>query len=155
MVYKSFLPSPALAGVVRNYTIIHFQFNQRTPPPKERAAKAEEKIVFYIKGSVSRYDPTNGTTQAPPLVSIYSHQAGKSTFQTTAEFHALIVFLKPGMLHRLTGLPMFEMQQEILDAELFFGTEVRTINERLAEAEDYRSMISIVEKFLAARSGSL
>lgn len=156
MIYKSYSPSPALVGFVRNYTIIHFRFNQQKPvPPKERAAKAEEKIVFYIRGSVSRFNPANGTTQAPPPVSIYSHQTGKSTFQVTPEFHALIVFLKPGMLHRLIGLPMFEIQREILDAELFFGTEVSTVNERLAEASGYPGMVSIVEQFLISRFKSL
>lgn len=42
---------------------------------------------------------------------------------------------------------MIELLNEICDAELFFGTEVRDISEQLSATEDYLTMVSIIESF--------
>lgn len=149
MIYKSFLPGASLSEFVRNYTIIHFQFNGNTPIPcKQRSPKPEQKIVFYIKGAVNRYNPETGTTITPPPVAVFSHQKEKKVFQLTSELSAFIIFLQPGVLHRLIRLPVNELEQECYDAELFFGTAVREVSEQLAGADNYLSMISVVEHFL-------
>lgn len=152
MVYKSFLPSPFLSQFVRNYTIIHFQFNIDQPPPvKQRSPKPEQKIVFYIKGNVNLPDPKTGAMRKPPPVSIYSHQLDRRSLHISSEFFALIIFLRPGALHRMIRLPMSEFQPAYSDAELFFGTEVRLVTEQLAEADSPAMMIAIAEQFLFER----
>lgn len=152
MMYKAFLPSPFLCDFVRNYTIIHFQFDQQAaPPPKQRSPKPEQKIVFYIKGSVSLPDLQTGQVRTPPPVTIYSHQRDKRSLQVSSHFLALIIYLQPGVLHRLIGLPMSEFPNEYVDAELFFNTEVRLVSEQLAAAESPNAMISIVEQFLLSK----
>lgn len=149
MIYKSYLPSPSLSEFVRNYTVMHFQFNSNAPvPSKQRSPKPEQKIVFYIKGTVNRYDTVTGSLQTPPPVAIFSHQKEKRVFQLTSELSAVIIFLQPGVLHRLIKLPMGELVQEFCDAELFFGTAVREVSEQLAEARSYLAMIAIVEQFM-------
>lgn len=145
MKYQSFLPSPALAELVRNYTIIHFHFDKNFPiPSKERAPKAEQKIVFYLKGSVS-FGKDSAT---PPPVALFSHQLDRRSLQVTPVFFALVVYLMPGSLFRLIQLPMNEFNVLYCDAELFFGTRVRSIREQLEEAKNNSEMIAIVEKFL-------
>ncbi len=152
MIYKSFLPSAILSEFVRNYTIIHFQFRPNEPiPVKQRSPKPEQKIVFYLKGSPGIHNPATGITQTPPPVSIFSHQSDKRTFKITNEFFAFIIFLQPGVLHRLTRLPMIELLHECCDAELFFGTEVRAVSDQLATAASLSSMIAIAEQFLLAK----
>jgi AraC-like DNA-binding protein len=152
MVYKSFPPSPLLGEFVRNYTIIHFQFNTREQPPvKQRSPKPEQKIVFYIKGKVEIPDPTSGSMRTPPPVAIYSHQLDKRSLHISSEFLALIIFLRPGVLHRLIRLPMSEFEPAYCDAELFFGTDVNLVREQLAEAASPSLMIPIVERFLFAK----
>lgn len=156
MIYKTFLPSPCLGDVVRNYTVIHFQFNQNeVPPTKQRSPKPEQKIVFYIKGVVNLPDPKTNQTRTPPPVAIYNHQIDKRNLQVTSEFLALIIFLQPGVLHRLMRFHMSDFPGVYLDAELFFGTEVRLISEQLAAAESPLSMISIVEQFLLSKCKGL
>lgn len=156
MIYQSFLPCPFLSEFVRNYTIIHFQFNADEPVPvKQRSPKPEQKIVFYIKGAPGIHNSVTGITHTPPPVSIFSHQSDKRTFQMTSEFFACIIFLRPGVLHRLIRLPMLELLHECCDAELFFGTEVRTVSDQLASAASYSSMISVVERFLLPKCGQL
>ena len=66
----------------------------------------------------------------------------------TAEFFCFIIFFRPGTLHRLIRLPMMELLNEYCDAELFFGTEVRTVSEQLAMATSQAEMIFFVEQFL-------
>ena len=86
--------------------------------------------------------------RTPPPVSIYSHQLDRRSLHISSEFLALIIFLRPGALHRMIGLPMSEFQQGYCDAELFFGNDVRLVTEQLAEATSHGSMISIAEHFL-------
>lgn len=156
MIYKSFLPTFPLSEFVRNYTIIDFKFVANVPiPSKQRSPKAEQKIVFYIKGSPNIYNSETGNTETPPSVSIFSNQSDKKTLKLSAEFLAVIIFFQPGVLHRLTRLPMIELLHDYYDAELFFGTEVRMVSEQLATATSHFSMISIVEQFLLPRCRQL
>lgn len=146
--YKAYMPGAALRDVVRNYTIIHFQFDaNQAPPPKQRSPKPEQKLVFYINGSVHLQD-AHGTTRTPPPVAIYSHQTEKKNLKVSSDFYAFIVYFQPGVLHRLLHLPMTEFPGEYIDAENFFGTDLRFVNERLAAATDPMQMIAIVEQFL-------
>ena len=156
MLYKSFSPSLSLTEFVRNYTIIHLQFNATEPAPfKQRSPKPEQKIVFYIKGIPAIHNPATGSIQTPPPVCIFSHQSDKRVFRLTTEFFAFIIYLQPGVLHRLTRLPMIELLHEYCDAELFFGTEVRTVSEQLAAAISYSSMVSVAEQFLLSKCRKL
>ncbi len=149
MMYKSFLPSPQLCEFVRNYTIIHFQFGINEPVlSKQRSPKPEQKIVFYLKGSPTFHNPATGSTQSPPPVSIFSHQSDQKTIRLTNDFFAFIIFLQPGVLHRLIRLPMMELLNKSFDAELFFGTQVREVSEQLAAAASHSAMIAIAEQFL-------
>jgi AraC-like DNA-binding protein len=149
MKYQSFLPCAALAEFVRNYTIIHFQFEKNTPiPSKQRAPKAEQKIVFYIKGAVTFKDADTGDTYRPSSVSVFSHQLDRKILQVTPEFFALVIYLKPGALYRLIQMPIREFESPYYDAEPFFGNKMKSIREELAEAKSGQAMIAIVERFL-------
>jgi AraC-like DNA-binding protein len=149
MMYKSFLPSPVLSEFVRNYTIIHLQFDPLRPvPSKQRSPKPEQKIVFYLKGLPTFHNPATGNSQSPPPVAIISHQSDQKTIKLTRDFFAFIIFLQPGALHRLIHLPMMELLNQPVDAELFFGTVVRSVRDKLAVAASSSSMIAIAEEFL-------
>ena len=135
---------------------MHFQFQKNEiPPTKQRSPKPEEKIVFYIKGFVNLPDTQNGCKRKPPPVAIYSHQVSRRSLEVSPEFLALIVFLQPGVLHRLMGIPMFDFPGDYVDAELFFGTEVRVISEQLAAVESPSLMIPIVEQFMLSKCKQL
>lgn len=152
MMYQSFPPSAELKEFVRNYTVIHFQFGSHEPiPAKQRAPKPEQKIVFYIEGSVNLTDLESGKTTTPPPVSIFTHQLDRKSLQVTPEFFAFVVYLEPGTLYRLLGFPMAEFHTQYCDAELFLGSEVRLVREQLAEAKAIVDMIKIVERTLLAQ----
>lgn len=149
MIYKSFLSSLPLREFVRNYTIIHFQFRANEPVgSKQRSPKPEQKIVFYLKGLPVMRNLATGETHVPPPVAIYSHQREQKNIKPAPEFFAFIIFLQPGALHRMIRLPMLELSNEGIDAELFFGTEVRIVREQMIEAANHMTMTDIAEKFL-------
>lgn len=152
MFCKTIVPAPALQEFVRNYKILHLKFDSGFSIPfKYRPPKTEQGIVFYVTGSVNLQDVNSGDFQTPSPVSIFSHQTGKKCFQVSSEFYMFTIFLQPGVLHRLTGIPMVDLGQNFRDAELFFGTEVREVTEQLAASRDYLSTTSIVEKYLLAK----
>ena len=152
MIYKSFSPGPLLREYVRNYTIIHFKFNcEETVPWKQRPPKSEQGIVFYVKGSVNLENAKTGTLQTPAPVSIFSNQTDKKHYHFSSEFFTFIIFFRAGVLHRLIGVPMVELDQNFHDAELFFGKELQTIHDQLASAAGYSSMVTIVEQFLFSK----
>jgi AraC-like DNA-binding protein len=149
MICKSISPSPALKEFVRNYTLLHLRFNNAQQIPfKHRPPKPEQGIVFYIKGYVNLANLVTGDQQTPATVALFSHQTDKKLFQVSAEFFMFTIFLRPGILHRLTGVPAVDLKQDYHDAELFFGTEVRAITEQLSSATGYSSMVDIIERFL-------
>lgn len=152
MIYKSFPPCQALSGSVRNYTIIHFEFDRhKTVPAKQRSPKPEQKLVFYIKGSVNLLSSKTGTTKTPPAAAIFTHQLERKIFQVSPEFLALVVYLRPGALHQLIRLPMHEFREDYCSAETFFGSAIHDVNEQLTGARDFTSMIASIEKFLLSR----
>ena len=149
MFYKSFLPTPSLKEFVRNYTIINLKFSPDEPIPfKERSPKTEQKIVFYLKDPPIIHNSATGKAETPSPVSIFSHQLERRTSEMKYEFLALIIFLQPGVLHRLIRLPMLELRDKICDAELFFGTEISSIRDELALAACQTEMIHVAEQFL-------
>ena len=152
MRYQSFLPSPELKEFVRNYTVIHLMFeSSEAVPSKHRAPKAEQKIVFYVKGSVELYDIYAGDASSPPAVSIFTHQLDRKILRVTPEFFAIVVYLEPGALYRLLRFPMTEFIEQYFDAEVFFGSEIQRVWEQLVDAKNVAAMIAIIERFLLAR----
>lgn len=149
MIFKSLPPSPALHEFVRNYTILHLKFNSdHAIPLKQRPPKPEQGIVFYVKGSVKLLNLKTGSSQTPAPVSVFCQQTDKKSYYVTSEFFIFTIFLRPGMLHRLIGMPLINLHQDFHDAEMFFGSEVRIISEQLKTAADYSSMITVVENYL-------
>ncbi|MBB1286157.1 helix-turn-helix transcriptional regulator [Flavisolibacter sp. BT320] len=152
MIYKQCMcPSPALQAYVRNYTLLHLKLDPcQSIPVKHRPPKPEQGIVFYIKGNVTLQTPVTGYLQVPSAVSLFSHQIDKKSFQISNEFLMFTVFLRPGILHRLTGVPAIEMKQDYHDAALFLGTQVNILAEQLATANTYSLIVDIIERFLLA-----
>lgn len=149
MIFKSLAPSPALQEFVRNYTLLQISFNNSQPIPfKHRPPKPEQGIVFYIKGHVLLHNLVTGDQQIPSPVSLFSHQTEKKIFQVSSDFFMFTIFLRPGVLHRLIGLPANDLKQDFHDAEQFIGTEVRAIMEQLCSANSFELMVSIIERFL-------
>jgi AraC-like DNA-binding protein len=60
----------------------------------------------------------------------------------------ILVDLLPGVLHRLSHLPLHEILNNPLDGINGFGNEIKRLNEQLSEAKTQEQMIQLIEAFL-------
>ena len=81
-------------------------------------------------------------------MSIYGQHTVMNSRFVVHDFLTIIVHFQPGVLHRLTGIPMGELMNVHLDAELLLTRDVKYVNEKLSECRTYPEMLSIVESFL-------
>lgn len=136
---------------MRNYTLIHFRFGGDAVPPKQRSPKPEEKIVFYIRGGVTLVDPKTGGIEKPPTVALYGHQREAKILKVTPEFDTIVVYLRPGVLHKIIQQSAGVISGSFCDARHFFGSELSDIHNQLNETLDTAIRIHIVENFLYTR----
>jgi hypothetical protein len=77
---------------------------------------------------------------------------GQRTFvtkqYTTHDFLNFHIVFQPTALFRLTGIPAFEVTDQLLDAEDLFSPNIRFTFEQLQQAKTYAELICIGEAFV-------
>ncbi|HEY0750545.1 MAG TPA: AraC family transcriptional regulator [Chitinophagaceae bacterium] len=149
MISKDFTPSPLLYEFISSYRLRHFVFNGLIKPSfKPFPPRPEQCLIFYPRGKeIAEYLSSGEKIERPRSVISGQFTERINRYVTTPEFLMIAVDLKPGALHRLTGIPFSEFTNKCMDAEDIFPAEMRMVNERLANAKDYAEMISIIETF--------
>lgn len=110
--------------------------------------RPEQCIVFYPRGfEVTEQLYTGTRVHRPRSVVCGQFTQRINRYVGGPEFLMIEVDLQPGVLHRLTGVPFKELANKNIDAEAFFGAELRRVNERLGSADSYTEMIALVEAF--------
>ena len=157
MISKDFLPSPLLNEFISSYRLRHFVFTGLYKPSfKPFPPRPEQCLIFYPKGKeIAEYLTSGKKIERPRSVISGQFTERVNRYVTAPEFLMIAVDLRPGALHRLTGIPFSEFTNKCIDAEDIFPADMPKVNERLANAKDYAEMISIIETFcleLAKRS---
>jgi AraC-like DNA-binding protein len=149
MILKEFLPAPALREFVQWYRIVHFEFDKFTQIPfKVYSPKPEECLYFILHDSLmfEFSDSTKKESQLPIII-------GQQTIVNTRYFHKKFlnfqVVFQPTGLFRLTGLPSFELTNQLVDAEYIFSKNILFIHEQLQDAKSHREMLLIADKFIS------
>lgn len=149
MIYQYRQPSYHLRDYVRDYVLAHFVMDtSQEVPLKPFPAKPQGGILFLIKGFVVANTPSLSITEKREQALVVGQQEYRQTLQLSHEFLMIDVIFQPGALYKLLGIPMTELLNKHMDAELLFGQEIRDINDRLANAFCYETMFTIIEKFL-------
>ena len=149
MLYKYIPPNPALQEFVKNYLIVHFTFDKdQIIPFKPYSPKPEQTITFLPKGKLTISNPLTGEMIMVPSVSICGQQVSRYNFYLSTEYLMLRVHFHPGALYRLLGIPLSEFTDCWFDAESVISSEIRDVNERLANCPNYAQMILIIEEYL-------
>ncbi|MGI8635858.1 MAG: helix-turn-helix domain-containing protein [Segetibacter sp.] len=149
MIYRYRQPAHHLSGYVRDYVLAHFVINTNQKVPlKPFPAKPQGGIVFFIKGFLIANNPSLSIIEKREQTLIVGQQEYRQTFQLSHEYLMIDVIFQPGALNKLLGIPMTELLNKHINAELVFGEEIRDVNERLANANCYETMFTIIEKFL-------
>lgn len=90
-----------------------------------------------------------------PRSTIIGPQLSRVDLTMGTKMLVIIVIFKPGGMHRLLGVPMYELLGAPFETELFFGKEIETIIEQLNETLDFNDMLRIVHDFLCEKANKL
>ena len=149
MISTDFLPSEPLREYIHHYRLRHFVFeNGLLPTFKPFPPRPEQCLTFYIRGAeTSRYLHDGLEIKKPRSVisGQFTHRVDR--YVSYPEILMIIVDFRPGVLHRLTGIPFTEFRNKDLDAETVFPPEIKRVNDRLSSTCSYSEMIGIIESF--------
>lgn len=149
MILKEFLPHPAFREFVQWYRIIHFEFDKFIQIPfKVYSPKPEECLYFILQDSLM-LELNNSTKRDSQLPIVIGQQTIVNRRYFHKKFLNLQVVFQPTGLFRLTGIPAFELTNQIIDAEYIFSKNILFIHEKLLHAKSYSEMILIADKFVA------
>ena len=94
----------------------------------------------------------DGLPLASPPSQLYGHVV-PTTRYVGRDFLIFQVVFQPGVLSRLLGIPATELVNQMVDAEAVLGTEIRRVNEQLANTAAALDMVPVVEAYLARLIG--
>ena len=148
MLLKDFLPGPSVRTFVRWYRIVHFRFDQSAQiPAKVYPPKPETILHFFLRDGFSTEGSTGNKQVQPPITLI-----GQRTFVTRQyngnDFLNFQVVFQPGALFRLTGIPVHELTNQILDGTCIFPGSIGPVFRQLQSAGSYGEMLEIGENFV-------
>ncbi len=149
MFIKNFPPSPALREYINKYQVTSFLFDKNSILPiKYHTPHPEQCITFYVKDP-QKYSLINSETiNTYPRCTVNGMYNGPINRHGGYDFLAIKVVLQPGILFRLTGIPLQELANSYIDAEDLWGKEPRMTCERLKNVQTLEEMFCLLEIFL-------
>ncbi len=153
MLYKLIQPSPQLRPFVKEYCLLHFEFDKQLPTPvKPFPVRPQQTLVFYLKGGISAFNPETGQTKCFPKIAINGSQVRRYDFHLEHSQMMLSVDFQPSGLSKFLQMPLNEEFIDVrIDAESLLNPEIGRIYEQLVNAESYSQIIEIVEAYLWRR----
>lgn len=149
MALYEFSPSLALLHLVRTYRIADFVFPAAAVIPyKPYPPKPEHCLTFYPKDTEHVHYLNSNQHYRNKKAVLFGQQTELTNRYVGRNFLLFQIVFQPGGLYRLTEIPVGELNNSYLDAELIFGKQVHEVNEQLNEAEDYRGMVDVINSFL-------
>jgi len=149
MLVRYFQPSPDLREYVRLLQLVHLQFSPTDVLPFKPYWPRPENCLAFTPRDHEIIEEFNGKNI---IIKPRAALIGQSTFVTNRHVgrHCLIfqVVFQTGALFRLTGIPSYEICNQIIDAEIVFSKEISLVNERLSSTDNYEEMTMIIENFL-------
>lgn len=149
MLLKDFLPGPGVSEFVRCYRIVHFKFEKdQVIPAKPYTPRPENCLAFYPHDTERIvYADSGKQAQHLPVALIGQHLGVTHRF-IGPDFLVIQIIFQPGALYRLTGIPLTELNNAYLSADVVFKSGIHLVNEQLFHAQDYASMIRIIHQFV-------
>jgi AraC-like DNA-binding protein len=146
MLLRDFLPHPALREFIQWYRICHFEFGTATIPVKHAAPKPENILHFFLRDFWAIQKPGDEKYHQPSVVLIGQRTSLVHQFNGGSFLNVQIVF-QPTGIHRITGIPAYELANQHIDATLIFRKDIRLTLDRLQHAKGYAELLSIIEEF--------
>ncbi|GAB3783644.1 helix-turn-helix domain-containing protein [Spirosoma horti] len=154
MIYQITQPHPALQPFVKEYILIHFNFEALSGqrPARLLEARAEQSLIFYPSGQFTKVSPQQHKRLLIPS-SVIQGQLVSSWFHHYPENFKLIkiVFQPGGLFHLLGQLPTTYFTDVVIDAEDVLGRENYQILQQLMDTQQYDRMIRTTEAYLLTK----
>lgn len=149
MLLKDFIPAPEVREFVQLYRIVHLHFDKgMIVPPKAYPPRPEHCLAFYPYDTETiQYAASGKMVQHLPVV-LYGQFTEVTNRMIGHHFLVFQIIFYPGALYRLTGLSAEELNNQYLDAEAVFTSELRNVNEQLYHAADYPGMLEVANNFV-------
>ncbi len=150
MVLLQYLPNPILTEFIRVYRVVHFSFeNAKSIPFKPYPPRPEHCLSFYPRDPEIVVYAKSGKRHSNFKAVLFGQQSEVTNRYVGTDFLVFQVVFQPGALYRLTGIPSHQLTNCYIDAETIFSNQkIKEVNEKLANANSYLSMVNIVEDFL-------
>lgn len=148
-------PSFKLRHFVGHVMISEAQFTQELDPVALFPATPQQCIYFYARRPIKirRYGE-NDFVQLPKSV-VVAAQVNRINIQMGGHHLTICVTFKPGMLHHFLGCPIVELKDVAHHCDLFFGSEMASVNQQLEDATNHAEILQIVEAFIWNRVSTL
>jgi AraC-like DNA-binding protein len=139
-----------LSHLVKNYLLVNLDPLSGYHPVKPYPTRVEQALIFFARGHIECFDPLSGKTISIARNALFGQQVSRLDFRTIPEtdFLMLAVVFQPGALHRLLGLSLQELTCQFCDAESIIASELKSVNDEIANGKNYHSMIEGVQKYL-------
>jgi AraC-like DNA-binding protein len=149
LLLKDFIPPPDLQAFVQLYRIVHLQFDKgQAVPHKAYPPRPEQCLAFYPYDTETVVYKTSDKIVKDIPVVLYGQFTEVTNRLIGNRFLVFQVVFKPGALFNLCGLSSASITNQYLDAETFFSSELRLVNEQLYHAPNYAAMLEVVNRFV-------
>ncbi len=149
MLLKDFIPAPEVSEFVQLYRIVHLHFDKGVAvPPKAYPPRPEHCLAFYPYDTETVQYAASGKMVSDLPVVLYGQFTEVTHRMIGHHFLVFQIIFYPGALYRLTGLSACELNNQYIDAEAVFSSELRRVNEQLYHASGYPEMIQVANHFV-------
>ena len=141
-------PTPFLRPYVRAYA-------QRTvsadAPLQLLPQRLEQGIGFEFGEPIEVILADGPSILSPPAAVVGTHALARSQLRLRRGVESFCIFLRPGGVAQLFGLPMSELTNSYGDARAVLGPILDELWERMAAAASFNRRVAIIEQFLLAQ----
>jgi AraC-like DNA-binding protein len=152
------MPHIALRPYVSHYLLLHVHL--KGVPAHERIKPippdADQSLFFYPRSEVKVILNSTSESRTSASSVFVAQQTSRINIQFGDDHLIVQVCFRAGFMHQLLGkLPLSELQGKELNAEDVSDSEMRILNEKLRETNDYFTMIDLIERYLLRRIGQM
>jgi AraC-like DNA-binding protein len=152
MICKRIKPSSLVSQYIKEYLLVHLIFDPKEPVPvKAYPINPKTGITFQCKGCLTAETPLSNLTEKRPPVNIFTISSSRQNFYQTHEFMLVNVEFHPGKLSAFLKTNINDIPNGNLDASLILGDEVEIVNDRLANAGDYKDIPFILDDYFTKK----
>lgn len=149
MLITNHVPAAPLNKYIDYIGLVHFVFpKEHIIPVKCFTPKAGNSIEFFLRDPEHFSYPGEKDFTRRSSTIISGQHTGIINRNVGREWLFLNIVFQPGVLYRLTGIPMRELNNTFIEAEAVFSKSISTTTEQLKNAGSYAEMFRIAETFV-------